>query len=102
MNYGARSRNRTGTAGLGPGDFKSPVSTCFTIRARQMETLIFRVYNSMCKFLWLPPQFLTQLSLVDSLFFESVNKLSITCCRKLSCQPSMLKDHLFTFIGHFG
>ncbi len=30
---GARSRNRTGTAGLGPTDFKSVVSTYFTTRA---------------------------------------------------------------------
>ena len=31
---GARSRNRTGTAGLGPTDFKSVVSTYFTTRAQ--------------------------------------------------------------------
>jgi hypothetical protein len=31
--YGARGRNRTGTTGLGSGDFKSPVSTNFTTRA---------------------------------------------------------------------
>ena len=30
---GAQSRNRTGTAVLGPTDFKSVVSTYFTIRA---------------------------------------------------------------------
>ena len=32
---GARSRNRTGMGGLGPRDFKSLVSTNFTIRAAE-------------------------------------------------------------------
>jgi hypothetical protein len=41
--FGARSRNRTGMAGLGPRDFKSLVSTNFTIRAEEYMGLHFYI-----------------------------------------------------------
>ena len=41
--FGARNRNRTGMA-LRPRDFKSLVSTNFTIRARTLVCLIAELY----------------------------------------------------------
>ena len=39
---GARGRNRTGTAVLGPTDFKSVVSTYFTIRAMPISSALHK------------------------------------------------------------